>query len=229
MITNSSNLNSSISTQKSETIKVCIRIRPLLPHEDIEYWEINKEENSISSSQIIENEKEINKNIFIKPNPLNTLLIESIYTPQNFHFDKIYTKEVSSQTIYLEMCREITKNFLKGINGSIFTYGQTTSGKTYTMLGNPKNPGILPCVLKDIFDNLNKLTKENINMNYKVYCSYIEIYNENIHDLLTDASSLKLIDDNKYGIIVSESKKEEIKNFEEGIQMKNIGEENRKY
>ena len=53
MITNSSNLNSSISTQKSETIKVCIRIRPLLPHEDIEYWEINKEENSISSSQII--------------------------------------------------------------------------------------------------------------------------------------------------------------------------------
>ena len=78
MITNSSNLNSSISTQKSETIKVCIRIRPLLPHEDIEYWEINKEENSISSSQIIENEKENNKNMFIKPNPLNTLLIESI-------------------------------------------------------------------------------------------------------------------------------------------------------
>ena len=42
MITNNSNLNSSISTQKSETIKVCIRNRPLFPHEDIEYWEINK-------------------------------------------------------------------------------------------------------------------------------------------------------------------------------------------
>ena len=126
------------------------------------------------------------------------------------------------------MYREI-KNFLKGINGSIFTYGQTTSSKTFKMLDNPKNPGILPCVLKDTFNNLNKLTKENLNINYKVYCSYIEIYNENIHDLLTDASSLKLIDDNKYGIIVSESKKEEIKNFEEGIQMKNIGEENRKY
>ena len=227
MITNSSNLNSSISTQKSETIKVCIRIRPLLSHEDIEYWEINKEENSISSTQI--DEKEDKTNTFLKPNPLNSLLIESIYTPQNFHFDKIYTKEISTQTIYIEMCREITKNFLKGINGSIFTYGQTTSGKTYTMLGNPKNPGILPCVLKDIFDNLNKLKNENLNINYKVYCSYIEIYNENIHDLLTDASSLKLIDDNKYGIIVGDSKKEEIKNFEDGIKMKNIGEENRKY
>ena len=227
MITNSSNLNSSISTQKSETIKVCIRIRPLLSHEDIEYWEINKEENSISSTQI--DEKEDKTNTFLKPNPLNSLLIESIYTSQNFHFDKIYTKEISTQTIYIEMCREITKNFLKGINGSIFTYGQTTSGKTYTMLGNPKNPGILPCVLKDIFDNLNKLKKENLNINYKVYCSYIEIYNENIHDLLTDASSLKLIDDNKYGIIVGDSKKEEIKNFEDGIKMKNIGEENRKY
>ena len=126
------------------------------------------------------------------------------------------------------MYREI-KNFLKGINGSIFTYGQTTSSKTFKMLDNPKNPGILPCVLKDTFNNLNKLTKENLNINYKVYCSYIEIYNENIHNLLTDASSLKLIDKNKYGIIINESKKEGIKNFEEGIQMKNIGEENRKY
>jgi centromeric protein E len=54
------------------------------------------------------------------------------------------------------MCRELTKNLLIGINGSIFTYGQTTSGKTYTMLGNPRNPGILPCVLKDLFDLINK-------------------------------------------------------------------------
>ena len=107
------------------------------------------------------------------------------------------------------MCRDITKNVINGINGSIFTYGQTTSGKTFTMLGNPQKPGILPCVLKDLFDLIQKET-----CNMSVYCSYIEIYNENIHDLLSNTNSLKLIDDPKYGVIVSVAKLVHIKNFE---------------
>ena len=97
------------------------------------------------------------------------------------------------------------------------------------MLGSPNNPGILPCALRDIFLKINKITKENKNINYKVYCSYIEIYNENIHDLLTDSNFLKLVDDKKYGIIVAGAKKVKIDNFETGIGIKDFGEENRKY
>jgi hypothetical protein len=108
-------------------------------------------------------------------------------------------------------------------------YGQTTSGKTFTMLGSPNNPGILPCVLRDIFLKIKKIKKENDNIEFKVYCSYIEIYNENIHDLLTDSNFLKLIDDKKYGVIVAGAKKVIIDNFETGIEIKNFGEENRKY
>ena len=96
---------------------------------------------------------------------------------------------------------------LEGYNGSISICGQTTYGKAFTMLGYPNNSGILPCTLRDIFIKINKITKENQNINYKVYCSYIEICNENIHDLLTDANFLKLIDDKKYGIIVAGAKK----------------------
>ena len=97
------------------------------------------------------------------------------------------------------------------------------------MLGSPNNPGILPCTLRDIFIKINKITKENPNINYKVYCSYIEIYNENIHDLLTDSNFLKLVDDKKYGVIVAGAKKVRIENFETGIGIKDFGEENRKY
>ena len=72
-------------------------------------------------------------------------------------------------------------------------YGQTTSGKTYTMLGSPENPGILPCTIRDVINYTNKEQE----INYGIYCSYIEIYNENLHDLLTNSSNLKLIDDSK--------------------------------
>lgn len=60
-----------------------------------------------------------------------------------------------------------------------------------------------------------------------MYCSYVEIYNESIHDLLTDANSLKLLDDSKYGVIVANAQKTMIYSFEEGIKLKDLGEENR--
>ena len=157
------------------------------------------------------------------------LLIDSIYAPQKFNFDRVYSIDCDSQLIYKEMCKDVVSSALEGYNGSIFMYGQTTSGKTFTMLGSPNNPGILPCVLRDIFLKIKKIKKENDNIEFKVYCSYIEIYNENIHDLLTDSNFLKLIDDKKYGVIVAGAKKVIIDNFETGIEIKNFGEENRKY
>ena len=122
------------------------------------------------------------------------ILMDSIYSPQSFYFDKIYNINCNSQQIYKENCRHITKSVINGYNGTIFLYGQTTSGKTFTMLGTPNSPGLLPCAIRDIF---NLISKEKYPERFSVYCSYIEIYNENIHDLLTDANNLKLVDDSK--------------------------------
>jgi hypothetical protein len=96
------------------------------------------------------------------------------------------------------------------------------------MLGNINYPGILPCSLKNLFDLLEFQKKEQ-NFNYNLYCSYIEIYNEIIHDLIGDATGCKIIEDNNYGLIVSEAQKICINSFEEGIQLKDIGEEKRQY
>ena len=170
-----------------------------------------------------------NKSLSYTKKDVKKLLIDSIYAPQKFNFDKVYSIENDSQLIYKEMCKDVVSSALEGYNGSIFMYGQTTSGKTYTMLGSPNNPGILPCVLRDIFLKIKKIKQNNDNIEFKVYCSYIEIYNENIHDLLTDSNFLKLIDDKKYGVIVAGAKKVIIDNFETGIEIKNFGEENRKY
>ena len=227
--------------EKTNCIRVCIRVRPLLEHEDIEFWQVDKDKNIIYTDNYYSDQNEIinesyaltnnlsNKSLSYTKKDVKKLLIDSIYAPQKFNFDKVYSIENDSQLIYKEMCKDVVSSALEGYNGSIFMYGQTTSGKTYTMLGSPNNPGILPCVLRDIFLKIKKIKQNNDNIEFKVYCSYIEIYNENIHDLLTDSNFLKLIDDKKYGVIVAGAKKVIIDNFETGIEIKNFGEENRKY
>ena len=154
----SSYSSNNIST-KSSTIKVAIRLRPLLPHEDFEYWTVDINKNIIASKS--ENKKSANEsfssinkdgiNFMNKNKYLNQLLLDNVFIPQTFKFDKIFTKDITSEKIYLDICQDIIKQFINGINGTIFVYGQTTSGKTYTMLGNINYPGILPCALKLIY------------------------------------------------------------------------------
>lgn len=213
------------SNSKRQTIKVCIRLRPLLPHEDIEYWNVDQQINSIHSVNAIPtiNTSKHNKN------EINKRLMDSIYTPQLFQFDRIYEKNSSSEIIYQENCNEIIQKALKGFNGSIFSYGQTTSGKTFTMLGTRNEPGILPCAFQHLFELIRQSDQS---IGYKVYCTYIEIYNETIFDLLNDSNTqlpLKLIDDLKYGVIVSGARHMQIESFEEGIALSDFGEEKRKY
>ena len=220
------------NNNKTTTIKVAIRLRPLLPHEDFEYWVIDPINNliktSFDSNYNKYYKKDKNNSFYQDPNNINQLLLDNIYIPQSFKFDKIFTKETTSEKIYLDMCQDIIKGFLNGINGTIFTYGQTTSGKTYTMLGNVNYPGILPCSLKNLFDLL-EMKKKETNFNYNLYCSYVEIYNEIIHDLIGDSTGCKIIEDNNYGLIVSDAQRVCINSFEEGVQLKDIGEEKRQY
>lgn len=73
---------------------------------------------------------------------------------------------------------------MDGYNAVIFAYGQTASGKTFTLSGNEDEPGIIPRAMKDVFGFIKRTpTRE-----YLLRCSYREIYNENIHDLLAPPS-----------------------------------------
>ena len=231
-----SNYSSNNINTKTSTIKVAIRLRPLLSHEDFEYWTVDLNKNIIASKS--ENKNSANESFssiksdkinFINKNKyLNQLLLDNVFIPQSFKFDKIFTKDITSEKIYLDICQDVIKQFINGINGTIFVYGQTTSGKTYTMLGNINYPGILPCALKNLFDLLENEKKAK-NLNYNLYCSYIEIYNEVIHDLIGDATGCKIVEDNNYGLVIPEAQKICINSFEEGIQLKDIGEEKRQY
>ena len=223
---------------KIENIRVCIRMRPLLKHEDGAYWEVDPNKNNIYtinyfSSQELDDSFSLSNNFNSHSEHSDKIyqknFLNSLHSPQKFNFDRIYSYNSESQIIYKDICQDIIKRIIEGYNGSIFMYGQTTSGKTFTMLGTPNSPGILPCSLNDIFILVNRLEQENKNIMINIYCSYIEIYNEKINDLLNNSNNLKLVDDKKYGTIVSGAKRVKIKNFDQGIAIKDYGEENRNY
>ncbi len=73
-------------------------------------------------------------------------------------------------------------NVLDGYNGTIFAYGQTGCGKTHTMMGNntEEGKGIIPRT----FSQIMTITKSDSTKTHLIRCSFIEIYNEEIHDLL---------------------------------------------
>ncbi|GMG19897.1 unnamed protein product [Ambrosiozyma monospora] len=112
----------------------------------------------------------------------------------NFGFDKIFDMESSNAEIFEEIS-QLVQSALDGYNVCIFTYGQTGSGKTYTM-SNP-NDGMIPRSVKLIFNRIEQLRE--MYWEFKVEGQFLEIYNENINDLMTE-SYLKNLDKIKHQI-----------------------------
>ncbi|XP_036965101.1 kinesin heavy chain-like isoform X1 [Acanthopagrus latus] len=106
-------------------------------------------------------------------------------------FDRVLPPNSEQVQVYDTCARQIVKDVLGGYNGTIFAYGQTSSGKTHTMEGNLHDPqlmGIIPRISRDIFDHIYSMD-ENLEFHIKV--SYFEIYLDKIRDLL-DVSKTNL-------------------------------------
>ncbi|XP_062861525.1 kinesin heavy chain [Trichomycterus rosablanca] len=106
-------------------------------------------------------------------------------------FDRVLPPNTNQELVYDSCAKQIVNDVLGGYNGTIFAYGQTSSGKTHTMEGNlhdPEHKGIIPRISQDIFDHIYSMD-ENLEFHIKV--SYFEIYLDKIRDLL-DVSKTNL-------------------------------------
>lgn len=97
-----------------------------------------------------------------------------------FTFDHVFDQEATTIQIYRAVARDITSSALDGFNGTIFAYGQTSSGKTHTMYGSKDSPGIIPIAIRDIF---SAIESQPTKREYLVRISYMEIYLESVYDL----------------------------------------------
>jgi kinesin family protein 3/17 len=121
--------------------------------------------------------------------------------------------ESSQQELYDESAYPLVESAIKGYNSTIFAYGQTGCGKTFTMLGVPNDlqlRGVIPNSFAHIFGCIS----EAKNKAFLVKCSYIEIYNEEIRDLLNynEKTKLELKESPDKGIFIKDLKKQDVKN-----------------
>jgi hypothetical protein len=96
--------------------------------------------------------------------------------------------------LWFWFCRtaNLVEGVLQGRNGTVFCYGATGAGKTYTMLGTMENPGVMVLAIKDLF---SKVRQRSYDGNHSIQLSYLEIYNETVRDLLSPGRPLHLRED----------------------------------
>ena len=98
-------------------------------------------------------------------------------------YDHVFDPSTTTEDIYNSVGRDIVDGVVNGINGTIFAYGQTSSGKTFTMLGAEESKGILEMAAEEIFTLIGQCEGRD----FLLRVSFVEIYNEMIRDLLSDA------------------------------------------
>lgn len=106
-------------------------------------------------------------------------------------FDKVFKPNATQEKVFNESAKSIVADVLAGYNGTIFAYGQTSSGKTHTMegvIGDPVKQGIIPRIVNDIFNHIYTM---EMNLEFHIKVSYYEIYMDKIRDLL-DVSKINL-------------------------------------
>ncbi|CAM0911728.1 unnamed protein product [Alopecurus aequalis] len=167
---------------KEERIMVSVRVRPLNGREssDSSDWEC------ISPTTVM----------------FRSTVPDRAMFPTAYTYDRVFGPNCSTRQVYEEGAKEVALSVVNGINSSIFAYGQTSSGKTYTMTG------ITEYSVMDIYDYIEKHPEREFILKF----SAIEIYNEAVRDLLShDTTPLRLLDDPEKGTTVEKLTEETLR------------------
>ncbi|GAA6108738.1 kinesin family member 3Cb isoform X1 [Tachysurus ichikawai] len=196
--------------KKAETVKVVVRCRPL-----------NKKEEAMSHKRIVEVDVKLGQVSVWNPKAAGTL-------NKTFTFDSVYDMFSKQNDLYDYSCKPLIDSVLLGFNGTIFAYGQTGTGKTYTMQGlsmDPEKRGVIPNSFHHIFTHISR----SQNQQYLVRVSYLEIYQDEIRDLLCKDNNKKmeLKENPDVGVYVKDLSSVVTKNIKEIEHVMNLGNQSR--
>lgn len=158
------------------------------------------------------------------------------YEEKSFTFDKSFWSHDESdphfsgqEDVYNSFGEDFLDHNFDGYHTCIFAYGQTGSGKSYTMMGTPFEPGLIPRTCRGLFERIDM--EENSAITYKVHVSYFEIYNEHVKDLLTPKTNspnyLKIRESKSDGVYVQNLTDEPVRNYEDIERLMKVGDMNR--
>ena len=134
----------------------------------------------------------------------------------DYFYDNVFATHDKNQKVYDASAKRLVRRVMEGYHGTVFAYGMTGTGKTFSMQGTATQPGVIPQAITDIFAYI----RETPNREFLLRVSYLEIYNEKIHDLLStpvatgvgpgaaQPEEIKLREDSKRGVYASPLKEE---------------------
>ncbi|KAL9359151.1 hypothetical protein Peur_047274 [Populus x canadensis] len=150
--------------------------------------------------------------------------VRNEYNPSiAYGFDKVFGPATTTRHVYDIAAEHVVGGAMKGINGTVFAYGVTSSGKTHTMHGEQKSPGIIPLAVKDVFG----IIQETPGREFLLRVSYLEIYNEVINDLLNPMGQNLRIREDAQGTYVEGIKVEVVLSPAHALSLIASGEEHR--
>ncbi|KAJ1271064.1 hypothetical protein BS78_06G100400 [Paspalum vaginatum] len=182
-----------------ENIMVTVRFRPLSP-------------------------REINKGDEVAWYADGDNMVRNEYNPSiAYAFDKVFGPATTTRHVYDVTAQHVVSGAMQGINGTVFAYGVTSSGKTHTMHGEQKSPGIIPLAVKDVFS----IIQDTPGREFLLRVSYLEIYNEVINDLLDPTGQNLRIREDAQGTYVEGVKEEVVLSPAHALSLIATGEEHR--
>ncbi|TYH54181.1 hypothetical protein ES332_D09G151000v1 [Gossypium tomentosum] len=140
-----------------------------------------------------------------------------------YAYDRVFAPTTTTRQVYDVSAQHVVSGAMEGINGTIFAYGMTSSGKTHTMHGDQRSPGIIPLAVKDAFS----IIQETPNREFLLRVSYLEIYNEVVNDLLNPAGQNLRIREDAQGTFVEGIKEEVVLSPAHALSLIAAGEEHR--
>ncbi|XP_019183005.1 PREDICTED: kinesin-like protein KIN-8B isoform X2 [Ipomoea nil] len=201
------------ATKRTTTLTVTIKCRPLTEREHGR------------SIVRLHNDKEV---LVLDPDLSKDYLerIRNHTKERRYSFDYAFGPNSNNLDVYKKSIQSTIVGVIQGLNATVFAYGSTGSGKTYTMVGTKDDPGLMVLSLNTIFDLINK---DNSSDKFEVTCSYLEVYNEVIYDLLEKSSShLELREDPEQGIVVAGLRCIKVKSADKILELLNLGNSRRK-
>ncbi|XP_011532266.1 kinesin-like protein KIF15 isoform X3 [Homo sapiens] len=166
-----------------------------------------------------------------------SLRLHSNPEPKTFTFDHVADVDTTQESVFATVAKSIVESCMSGYNGTIFAYGQTGSGKTFTMMGPSESDnfshnlrGVIPRSFEYLFSLIDReKEKAGAGKSFLCKCSFIEIYNEQIYDLLDSASAgLYLREHIKKGVFVVGAVEQVVTSAAEAYQVLSGGWRNRR-
>ncbi|XP_053701254.1 kinesin-like protein KIF15-A isoform X1 [Synchiropus splendidus] len=205
------------TSSESDSIKVFVRVRPLTQGTGLT--------------------TDGDQNLCLTVTSPNTIRLHSKPEPRTFTYDHVADMDTSQDSVFSSVAKNIVESCMNGYNGTIFAYGQTGSGKTFTMLGPSELNnftddlrGVIPRSFEYLFFLINREVERSSKVkSFLCKCSFIEIYNEQIYDLLDTASASLFIRENiKKGVFVEGAVEKFVNSAAEAYQVLSMGWQNRR-